>query len=76
VNGHYERRIWEPSPAVYPPIARLQRGFAYEAFVPDGIADRAWSIPSHLAEDIVRAERAINSLNSLPHLAGLEAMSR
>jgi hypothetical protein len=36
VDGHYERRIWEPSPGVYPPLARLQRGFAYHAFVPGG----------------------------------------
>jgi len=76
VNGHYEQRIWEPTPGAYPPLARLQRGFKYQAFVPDCIAERDWSIPAHVAEDIVRAETAINSLNALPHMASIEAMSR
>lgn len=76
MNGHYERRIWEPSPGAYPPLARRQRGFAYQAFVPDRIAERDWSIPAHVAEDIVRAETAVNSLNTLPQIGGIEAMSR
>jgi Fic family protein len=61
---------------VYPPLARLQRGFAYEAFVPDPIAERDWSIPVHLAADLVRAEAAIRTLGTLPTTAGIEALSR
>jgi Fic family protein len=76
VNGHYERRTWEASPGIYPPLARLQRGFAYQAFVPDRIAERSWTIPDHVAEDIVRAEKAVGSLDALPQMAGIEAMSR
>lgn len=76
MNGHFERRIWEPSPGIYPPLARLQRGFKYDAFIPDEIAGREWSIPSHVAEDIVRAERAIAALTGSPPIASIEAMSR
>lgn len=76
MSGHFERRTWEPSPAAYPPVARLRRGFAYQAFVPDPIAGRDWAIPAHVAEDIVRAETAIRSLDALPHIAGIEALSR
>jgi Fic family protein len=76
VNGHYERRIWEPSPGAYPPLARLRRGFAYEAFVPNPIAERSWSIPASVAENIVRAETAVRALNMAPSVAGVEALSR
>jgi hypothetical protein len=74
--GYYERRIWEPSPNAYPSLARLRRGFAYQTFVPGHIADAEWSIPTHVAEDIVRAETALRALDSMPHIAGIEALSR
>ena len=64
VNGHFERRIWEASPGAYPPLARLRRRFEYEAFVPDPIARREWSLPGHVVEDIVRGETAIAALGA------------
>lgn len=76
MNGHYERRIWEPSPAAYPPLARPRQGFAYRAFVPHTIADRQWSISSGVADDIVHAETAVRSLSALPTIAGMESLSR
>ena len=51
----------------------LRRGFVYRP-LPDRIADGEWSIPTHLAEDIVRAETAIRSLDDLPHMTGIEAL--
>ncbi len=76
MNGHYEERIWEGSLTAYPPLARLRRGFKYRAFVPATIAERSWSIPDHVTEDIVSAETAIRRLDAAPHVAGIEALSR
>ncbi len=76
VTGHYERHIWEPDLAAYPPTRALRSGFAYQAFIPDRIAGQNWSLSSEVMDDVVRAEVAIQNLNAFPHLPGIEAMSR
>jgi Fic family protein len=48
----------------------------YQAFVPARVAGHGWSIPAHVADDIVRAETAIRTLDALPHVSSVEALSR
>jgi len=54
-----------------------RRGCDYEAYVPDGLADRSFTLRAETAADIADAERAIERLNTeVRGLADSEAIAR
>lgn len=70
-----ERQYWEADYGLTGRPADA-RGFYYEAFVPDPIADLQFAIPLELAHELEEANRAVASLQNAASLTGLEAISR
>jgi Fic family protein len=67
---------WTPNPASGLP-RDARRGCDYEAYVPDGLADRAIVLDGEVAADVANAERAVERLNrDADALADSEAIAR
>lgn len=56
---------------------RARQGFAYDAYVPDPIAEQDFELPADVAQVVAEAEAALRELNlDGPSLAGLEVLAR
>lgn len=71
----YDERYWEADPdAGFTRTSR--RGGRYELYLPDLLASRPLAVPTGLATEAARVERAIRSLADEPGAEGLAAISR
>jgi Fic family protein len=70
--GRYIPLVWQHDPSLYAP-AKYRKACQYEAFLPDTIAGRAFSLDVHVAGVVSDAESAIRDLNAVarPALAPL-----
>lgn len=64
---------WDGDPNAYGE-RRARAGFAYQAFIPDPIADLQLDLPGEVALAVSQAESAIGSLHAGPTTGGLEAL--
>lgn len=71
----YESRWWEPDLSLGE-HHRSARGFHYQSYVPDRIADLALSFPLDLAQELETTAVAAAQLQDLAAVTGLEALSR
>lgn len=73
--GKYEERFWEPTPGAYGG-RRNRAGGRYLAFVPAGVADRAFALDDAAALAVTDATRSLARLNSSPaRLASLSTVA-
>lgn len=63
MRGRYIHRILQSNPTIYAP-AKYRKACAYDAFVPDRVADLELSLPGDVAGVVSEAEKAITDLNS------------
>jgi len=74
---HVVRRIWVPSIAGLGIPRRDRAGGAYEAYVPEPLVGRPFSIDGDVAADVADAERAIAAFDARAiSLASTEALAR
>lgn len=71
----YESRWWEPDLS-FGEHHRAARGFHYNAYIPDRIADFALPIPLDLVLELETTALAAAQLQDLDGVTGLEALSR
>lgn len=72
--GHYEDRFW---PADRTAPTGGQRGGVYETFIPDPIAERAFTLSGEVVAAIAEATKALGHLNDTrPQLTSLAALAR
>jgi Fic family protein len=75
-RGRYEELIWDAQPGAMGG-RRNRRPFAYQAFVPDPIADWEAALRADAVTAVTEASEAVSHLNSSPpKLASLEAIAR
>ncbi len=71
----YIERIWPADPAA--PGGRSSRqAFAYQAYLPDPIANLELLMPGTLVQEVTEAEKALAQLQGHASFIGLEAVSR
>ncbi len=63
MRGRLLRKVWRYDPTLHAP-PRYRRACAYEAFVPDPLADFSVSLPGDVSTVVSEAETAIARLNS------------
>jgi len=73
--GRFVQRRWTADLSAFGG-RRSRQTFTYEAYVPDPIADLDPTLPGDIAQAVVEAEQEVRALNSLPAVAGLEAVAR
>ena len=66
--GRALKRTWQSDPTIYAP-ARYKRACAYEAFVPDELANLEVRLDGHVAGVVSEAEGALRALNASPQPA-------
>src|SRR5258708_3143064 len=74
MRGTFQRRTWQYNPTLYAP-PRYRRACAYDAFIPEPIADLSPALPGEVAAVVSDAEAAISRLNARPEPA-LASFSR
>ncbi|MDO8189122.1 Fic family protein [Conexibacter sp. JD483] len=62
MRGRYVHQIWQADPAIYAP-PRYRRACAYDAFVPEPVADAEYALSGDVAGVVSDAEKAIADLN-------------
>jgi Fic family protein len=75
-RGRYEERIWEAQPGAMGGRSN-RRPFAYQAFIPDPVAEWELSLRGDALIAVTEASDAVRHLNeSPPKLASLEGLAR
>ena len=73
--AHFEDHIWQGSPTGQ--TRRDRTSCSYRAYVPDGVASRALTLPADLVADLADAGQAIAALQRSPvGLASTESVAR
>lgn len=75
IRGRYVRRHWKADLGAYGG-RKSRQAFAYNAYIPDPIADSIPALPGDVAQIVVEAEAAIQALNQGAAVASLEAVAR